>query len=83
MIKIIALFTVLACTTSCVSEVMDERHETDKCLYDKLFKECLAAIPKGPTSVVNNDWDEVVDSCLAAAHSMSSRKRKHIPDNCR
>jgi hypothetical protein len=31
------------------------------------FVECLSKIPKGPTSVKYNDWDEVVRACDSTA----------------
>jgi hypothetical protein len=50
------------------------RWETDQELRAKLFQECLKAVPKGPDSVVSNDWAEVVDSCENAAYYQSQRK---------
>lgn len=50
------------------------RWETDQELRAKLFQDCLKAVPKGPDSVVSNDWAEVVDSCENAAYYQSQRK---------
>lgn len=48
-----------------------------------LFDKCLANIPKGPSSVVNNDWDEVVSECSSAAYYQSLRIKSQIPLECR
>lgn len=43
-------------------------------LRRELFQQCLKSLPLGPTSVVNNDWSEVVDSCDSIAFSQSFEK---------
>lgn len=59
------------------------REVYDQCMRERLFKECLERIPTGPTSVVNNDWDEVVDTCANAARQLSVRAREHVAPNCK
>ena len=43
----------------------------DQALRRQIFKECLAAIPKGPERTVYNDWAEVVSECESAAYYQS------------
>lgn len=57
--------------------------QVDQCLRRQYFNECLAALPKGPTTVVNNDWDEVVSECNNAAYYMALRSAKVIGEECR
>lgn len=46
----------------------------DQCLRRQIFAECLAALPKGPSHVVSNDWDEVVSECSSTAYYMALRR---------
>ncbi len=55
---------------------------SDQCLRATLFKECMAGLPKGPSSTHYNDWDDVVDSCETAAYYQSLRQRRHIKPEC-
>lgn len=34
----------------------------------RLFQECLKAIPPGPVTTTYSDWDEVIDACDSAAN---------------
>lgn len=55
----------------------------DQCMRRQIFKECLAALPVGPTTVVSNDWSEVVDSCESAAAYQSLRRTSQVKVECR
>ena len=55
----------------------------DQCLRAQLFKECLAAVPKGPERIANsNDWEEVVAACADAAYQQSLRQPSVIKPEC-
>ena len=41
----------------------------------RIFLECLKAIPAGPQSTKYNDWDEVVTACENAAYYQSLELR--------
>lgn len=41
-------------------------------LRREIFNECLASVPKGPTSVKYNDWEEVVSACGDQADTLST-----------
>jgi len=44
------------------------QYEVDQKERQRIFKECMAALPAGPTQVgTSNDWDEVVEACDSAA----------------
>lgn len=54
---------------------------TDQVMRRQIFKECMAALPAGPSSTKYNDWDEVVKSCdvVAAAQSrMCTANCEHL-----
>lgn len=44
------------------------RYGTDQVMRQRLFKECMAALPKGPEKTTYNDWDEVVEACDSVAY---------------
>lgn len=74
----LALFLALA-LSGC------ERPETwvvDACLQRQIFTECLAHLPTGPTAPAFNDWDDVVDSCRAAARDQSVRVCSVVKIEC-
>ncbi|WYV99773.1 hypothetical protein Roomu2_00093 [Pseudomonas phage vB_PpuM-Roomu-2] len=50
----------------------------DKELQAKAFTECMKVLPAGPKETVYNDWDEVVDSCRAAAREQAIVYKRHV-----
>jgi len=57
----------------CVAVLLVGCNETQPQLVNqkerqRLFKECLAAIPPGPTMTQYNDWQEVVEECGQQAY---------------
>jgi hypothetical protein len=54
----------------------------DACLQRQIFTECLAHLPTGPTAPAFNDWDDVVDSCRAAARDQSVRVCSVVKIEC-
>jgi hypothetical protein len=60
-----------------------ERSGYDQCMRAKLFKECMAILPTGPSETKYNDWDEVVSGCGSQALYQSLRLTKHIKSECR
>lgn len=59
--------------SGCPPEAKPDRWTRDACLQRQNFTECLAHLPTGPNAPAFNDWDEVVDSCRAAAREQSER----------
>jgi hypothetical protein len=57
--------------------------QPDQCLRARLFKECLAAVPTGPTHVKYNDWEEIVSTCGSQAYYQSLRVNAAISAECR
>jgi hypothetical protein len=55
----------------------------DQCLRADLFKQCLAQVPKGPVSTVENPWHKVVEECESAAYHQSWRKTGMVEMKCR
>jgi hypothetical protein len=56
----------------------------DQCMRREIFKECMAALPKGPERIHNsNDWDEVVEACENVAYYQSKRMPSQIKAECR
>lgn len=55
----------------------------DQCLRHKLFLECLAAVPAGPTKAEYNDWAEIVSECSSHAYYASLRRAALIKPECR
>ena len=43
----------------------------------------MNAVPKGPETVVDNDWADVVDECQSASYYQSLRRRSTIEPKCR
>lgn len=76
------LFAALA-LAGCGNGGVSDLPAPDQCLRAKLFKECLAAVPKGPETTVYNDWAEVVDECASAATYQSYRRLSQISMECR
>ena len=66
-----------------VPDTREPINSDDQCIKERLFKECMASLPVGPTHTQYNDWDEVVDSCRHQAYYGSIRKYKLIPMECR
>ena len=69
---------------ACGQKPEAKRTEPDQCIRAELFKQCLAAVPTGPThTVASNDWDEVVDACSNSAVVTSYRTLDQIKPECR
>lgn len=60
-----------------------EQSVPDQCMRRQIFKECMAALPVGPSATVNNDWSEVVSECQDTAYYQSIRKPSQIKQECR
>lgn len=43
----------------------------DQKVRREALKECLESVPRGPDTVVSNDWDEVVKVCNSASADIS------------
>ena len=64
--------------------VPEPTYQVDQCMRRTIFKECMAALPKGPERVAtSNDWDEVVGACDNAARYQAIRGKGHIKEECR
>lgn len=50
----------------------------DKEVQARIFTDCMKVLPAGPKETVYNDWDEVVDSCRAAAYEQSIVYKRHV-----
>lgn len=44
-------------------------------IRERLFFQCLVAIPKGPEHTKYNDWDDVVAECGKQAYMMSFERK--------
>jgi len=81
--KITALFAAFLALSGCSVE-MSNSTVLDQCLRRELFKECLAGLPKGPTTTgISSDWDEVVYACGHQAYYLALRKKDQIKAECR
>lgn len=67
----------LAClaTTGCWSECRYD-YSTDKVKEERIFFECMKALPAGPQSTKYNDWDEVVAECRNTASQFSNTSKE-------
>lgn len=45
--------------------------EANRKEQQRIFKECMKLLPKGPERTHYNDWDEVVKACNGVAYSQS------------
>ena len=61
----------------------DDMQVPNQCIRREVFKECMAALPKGPEVTRYNDWNEVVESCGDQARNMSYRSLSSIPKECK
>jgi hypothetical protein len=76
--------TALALLAGCDSVPIKPTSAVDQCLRTRLFRECMAAMPAGPTHVgTSNDWDEVIKECDNAAYYQSIRRVENITVECR
>ena len=64
---LIAISLLVAALTGCENA----GPEPDQTVRNRIFMECLKALPKGPESTKYNDWGDVVDSCEHAAYYQS------------
>ena len=53
------------------------RHVTDKIVEQEAFYKCLDRLPKGPTTTVYNDWDEVLQQCRWFASGVATSYVRH------
>jgi len=81
MTKIALMLCSVTLLAAC--EPSSEHSSPDQCLRAQLFQQCLKALPAGPQSTKDNDWDEVVRSCDSVAFYQSYRARKLITPECR
>lgn len=65
---LIAVALLVAALTGCENV---NGPQPDQTVRNRIFMECLKALPKGPESTKYNDWDDVVDSCEHAAYYQS------------
>lgn len=79
----LSLIVILLSLTGCAKVYQEPLNSVDQCVKERLFKECMAALPVGPTHTQYNDWDEVVDSCNQHAYYTALRKYSSIPLECR
>jgi hypothetical protein len=77
--KLIIAVLVLAGTmlSGCEADVYP-KYEASQVVRQRLFKECLQALPAGPSSTKYNDWDEVVEACGNEAY----RQSLYCYENC-
>jgi hypothetical protein len=61
----------------------DDMQMPNQCIRREVFKECMAALPKGPEVTHYNDWNEVVESCNEVARNISYRTYGSIPKECK
>lgn len=58
--------------------------QPDQCLRQEIFKQCMSAIPQGPTHLTDTDnWGKVIDKCENAAYYQSKRQITQIKPECR
>ncbi|OWQ97979.1 hypothetical protein [Sphingopyxis witflariensis] len=70
----LALATALLVLSGCApSDARDVIITYDRNVEAVAFKECMAALPEGPTATQYNDWDEVVDKCRDYAYGQAKR----------
>lgn len=87
--RLFAVSVILLAFTGCARvpgvpvEPVEPINGIDQCIRERLFKECMASLPVGPTHTQYNDWDEVVDNCASYAYHTSVRKYSSIPLECR
>jgi hypothetical protein len=80
----IAAVVLIAISLAGCGEPPATTRTRDQCLRQQIFMACLQNIPKGPNStVVSNDWSEVIDSCELASFYQSMRQYQHIKPECR
>ena len=77
----VGLFLALA-LSGCAPSPKPDRWTRDACLQRQIFTDCLAHVPTGPAAPSFNDWDEVVDSCRAAAREQSIRDCSTVKSEC-
>ncbi len=80
MSKSIALIVGVIGLTGC--DAGQVPYARDQCLRTTLFQACLAAVPVGPQTTVENQWAEVVKQCESAAFYQSIRPTASIKAEC-
>lgn len=83
--KMLAIVAVACTLTGCEWESAEIgapaspwKRQYDKAIQAKAFTQCMHDLPAGPQETVYNDWDEVVDSCRAAAMEQATVYKRHI-----
>lgn len=66
-LKYLALIAVLLMAGCDVPKLQGPNQD----IRERIFFQCLAAIPKGPEQTKCNDWQEVVEECGQQAYYMS------------
>lgn len=81
--KFIAVVGSTVVLVGCGDEPTRTTQMVDQCMRQKLFSQCLAAVPSGPTITHDNPWDEVMKQCGQQAYYQSIRITEHIDPQCR
>jgi hypothetical protein len=66
------LFAIVLTLSACGKMCWMEPDQKER---QRIFKECMRALPAGPVSTHYNDWSEVVSECESAAYYQSHVKR--------
>jgi hypothetical protein len=69
-VKAAMVCAVALMLTGCIEQRAWRSDPADR---QRVFRECMAALPKGPERTVYNDWAEVVDSCDQAAYDQTRK----------
>ncbi len=77
LLLIVTAFVLIGCGP------LPEATVVDQCKREVIFKQCMAAVPVGPTVTGGeNPWHKVIDSCDDAAKWQSVRKESRVPVEC-
>lgn len=79
----LVLLAILIVLAGCDVKTAEPETVLDQCLRAEIFKQCLAQVPKGPVSTVENPWHKVVEECESAAYHQSWRKTAAVKLECR
>ena len=71
--KLLLILTIIVLLMGCEREFCQSMPDnTDR---QRIFKECMQLLPKGPEKTHYNDWDEVVEACDETAAYQANQIR--------
>lgn len=76
-VAVLGAVALVACEPPASKRIEDTKTQyIDQCARERMFKDCLQAVPKGPDTIVDtgNSWHKVVEECSSTAYYQAIRQ---------